>query len=171
MGPTTRHPSVGKKTGPNSTDRGKLGAKRSLLVEGHGLPLGVAIDGANRNDMKLFVATILSMPIQRRKSAEGIVPKIALDAGYDYPAIFDQAERLGLIPLIVPNWYNRHLKKPKKRHHEPGPKTKRWLVERLHSWLNRYRRLLVRWDKKAENYLAMIHFAFAHILYKQAKRA
>ncbi|NJR40942.1 MAG: transposase, partial [Leptolyngbyaceae cyanobacterium CSU_1_4] len=40
---------------------------------------------------------------------------------------------------------------------------RRWTVERLHSWLNRFRRLLIRWEKKSENYLAMIHLSFACI--------
>ena len=48
----------GKKTGPNPTDRAKCGVKRSLLTEGHGVPLGLVIDGANRHDMKLAKATL-----------------------------------------------------------------------------------------------------------------
>lgn len=49
-GAMTKAPLGGKKTGPNPTDRGKSGTKRSLLTDGNGIPLGVAIDGANRND-------------------------------------------------------------------------------------------------------------------------
>ena len=44
-----------EKTGPNPTDRGKQGVKGSLLTEGKGIPLALAIDGANRHDMKLVV--------------------------------------------------------------------------------------------------------------------
>jgi putative transposase len=49
-----------------------------------------------------------------------------------------------------------------------GNRARRWVVERTHSWLNRYRRLLVRWEKKAHNYLAMLHFACALIAWNQA---
>ncbi len=78
---------MGKKTGPNPTDRGKQGVKRSVLVEGHGVPLAVSIDGANRPDMKLveptFDALIPSRPAEER--LEGI----CLDKGYDYQAVRD----------------------------------------------------------------------------------
>jgi len=50
-----------QKTGPNPTDRGKQGAKRSLLTEASGIPVGLAIDGANRHDMKLVKATLESI--------------------------------------------------------------------------------------------------------------
>jgi putative transposase len=42
---------------------------------------------------------------------------------------------------------------------EAGFKARRWVVERCHSWMNRFRRILIRWDKKPENYLAFLHFA------------
>ena len=44
-----------------------------------------------------------------------------------------------------------------------GQKARHWVVERTHSWLNRFRHLLIRWAKKPENYLAMRHFAYARI--------
>ena len=55
----------GKKTGKNPTDRGKQGVKRSLLVDGKGMPIGVAVDGANRHDSKLVPATLESIPRER----------------------------------------------------------------------------------------------------------
>jgi transposase len=50
---------------------------------------------------------------------------------------------------------------------EAGYKARRWVVERTHSWFNRFRRILIRWEKKPENYLALLHFACAIITYKQ----
>jgi putative transposase len=47
-------------------------------------------------------------------------------------------------------------------------KARRWVVERTHSWMNRFRRLLVRWEKKLANYLALVHFACAWITYRAA---
>ena len=47
----------------------------------------------------------------------------------------------------------------------PGYRARRWVVERTHCWLNRSRRLLVRWEKKAENYLAFLHLACAQLLF------
>src|SRR5256712_14217082 len=67
-----------EKTGPNHTDRGKSGVKRSLLTEGHGLPIGLMIEGANRHDMKLLRPTIESIIVERedakRRAAARDVP-------------------------------------------------------------------------------------------------
>jgi len=51
---------------------------------------------------------------------------------------------------------------------EAGFKARHWVVERAHSWMNRSRRLLVRWDKKPENYLAFLHFACSLIAFRAA---
>ena len=51
---------------------------------------------------------------------------------------------------------------------EPGYRPRRWVVERTHSWLNRFRRLLVRWEKKAANHEALLHFACAHLTWQPA---
>ena len=53
--------------------------------------------------------------------------------------------------------------------HEAGFKTRRWVVERAHSWMNRFRRLLIRWDEKPENYLAFLHFACGLIAFRAAE--
>jgi putative transposase len=50
----------------------------------------------------------------------------------------------------------------------PGFRARRWVVERTHSWINRFRRLLIRWEKKIENYLAMLHLASAWITFRAA---
>src|SRR5437764_158788 len=50
----------------------------------------------------------------------------------------------------------------------PGYRARRWVVERLHSWLNRFRRVLIRWEKKPENYIAFLHLACAVITYRCA---
>ena len=51
---------------------------------------------------------------------------------------------------------------------QAGYEARRWVVERAHSWMNRFRRLLVRWDKKSENYLAFLHFACGLIAFRAA---
>ena len=64
-GAMTKVPLGRKKTGPNPTDRGKVGVKRSVLSEADGVPAGLAVEGANRHDMKLVRATVDSMPVSR----------------------------------------------------------------------------------------------------------
>ena len=70
---------MGKKTGPNPTDRAKDGTKRSLLTHAAGIPLGLAVDGANRNDHKLFGETINSVPVKRPRPTASRPQGMCLD--------------------------------------------------------------------------------------------
>ena len=88
---------------------------------------------------------------------------MCLDKGFDFPEIDE----------LVEEWrYSAHIARKgvdqSKRKRIPGYKARRWVVERTHSWMNRFRRLLIRWEKKEEIYLAMLHFACAWITYQQA---
>jgi putative transposase len=69
---------------PNPTDRGKSGVKRSLLIEGHGVPIGLSIDGAQRLDIKLVRPTIQSLIVERPEPTEERLQGMCLDKGYDY---------------------------------------------------------------------------------------
>jgi transposase len=69
-GAMTKAPLGGEQTGPNPTDRGKRGAKRSLLTEGHGVPVGLTTEGANRHDMKLVRPTLESIIVERPAPSE-----------------------------------------------------------------------------------------------------
>src|SRR5215472_10616733 len=88
-GAMTKAPLGGKKTGPNPTDRGKSGVKRSVLTEGHGVPIATVIDGANRHDMKLLRPTIESLIIGRREPTMDHPQGMCLDKGYDYDEVRD----------------------------------------------------------------------------------
>ena len=73
-GAMTKSPWAGEKTGPNPTDRGKSGVKRSLLTEAQGIPVGLAVDGANRHDMKLVRAQGNRILIWSEKQAANFTP-------------------------------------------------------------------------------------------------
>jgi putative transposase len=62
-GAMTKAPLGGEKTGPNPTDRAKQGTKRNLPTEGHGLPIGLAVSGANTHDKQLVSETFDQMPL------------------------------------------------------------------------------------------------------------
>ena len=161
-GVMTKAPFGGAATGPNPTDRGKRGTKRSLLVDGAGAPLAVVVDGANRNDMKLVAATLDGIVIARPDPAEA-EQHLCLDAGYDAGAVRSATTERG---------YTAHIRRRADERAEPHPdgKARRWVVECAHSWLNRSRRLLVRWEKKVENYRAFIHLACAQLLFSKSIR-
>lgn len=80
-GAMTKAPLGGEKTGPNPTDRGKGGTKRSLLVDERGVPLGVVVSGANTPDGRLLDATVASIPVERPARQETPQP-LCLDKGY-----------------------------------------------------------------------------------------
>jgi putative transposase len=159
-GAMTKAPFGCAPTGANPTDPSKLGVKRSLLTDGAGIPLAVIIDGANRHDMKLLGATLDGIVIARPDPAESQPQHLCLDAGYDYPVILQEVEDHQYTPHI----HSRGTEKQEKVF-TPGYRARRWVVERTHSWINRSRRLLVRWEKKRENYLAFLHLACAQLIF------
>jgi transposase len=86
-------PCGGEGTGPNPTDRSKSGWKWSIAVERHGIPIGRAIDGANRNDIPMLPPTLDAI------AARGLLADIEtmhLDRGYDYPAVRERLASYGL---------------------------------------------------------------------------
>ena len=154
----------GKKTGKNPTDRGKLGTKKSLLVEADGGPLAVVIAGANVNDHKLLEATIEAVVVERPDPAER-EQHLSLDKGYDNPTGHEVVERHGYIGHIRPIGEDRREKR------RPGRrKARRWVVERTLAWLSKCRALLVRYDKHDENYLGLIQLACGLLWYRRLYR-
>ena len=155
---------MGKKTGHNPTDRGKQGVKRSLLTEGHGVPVGLAVDGANRHDMKLVQATLESLMGVRPETSPDRPQGMCLDKGYDYAEIR---------ALLVEFGFTAHIRSRDEEARDlaldANKRARRWVVERTHSWMNRFRRILIRWDKKPANYLAFLHFACALIAFRAAR--
>jgi len=152
---------VGGKTGPNPTDRGKDGVKRSLLTEGQGVPIGLAVAGANRNDMKLVRTTIESIVVDRPVPTEEQPQGMCLDKGYDFQEVRDILAEFGFTAHIRGRGEEAQALK-----REAGFRARRWVVERAHSWLNRFRRILIRWEKKPDNYIAFLHFACALIAFR-----
>lgn len=137
--------------------------KRSLLTEGHGVPVGLAVDGANRHDMKLVRATLDSLVLPRPQPTPDAPQGMCLDKGYDYDDVRAILTEFGFTAHI-----RSRGEEARELAAEAGRRARRWVVERSHSWMNRFRRLLVRWEKKAENYLAFLHFACALIAFRAA---
>ena len=153
---------MGKKTGKNPTDRGKLGVKRSTLIDGRGVPLAVAVEGANVPDQKMLAATLDAIPIARPKPTLEEPQNLCLDKGYAGEPVDQEVRERGYIPHVP-----RKAGQPPKAKHRRG-KARRWKVERTHSWLNRARRLLIRWEKKVANYAGFLHLQFAIVALRTA---
>ena len=155
---------MGKKTGPNPTDRAKSGTKRSLLTDGGGVPIGLCVAAANTVDFKLVATTIESIPLVRPVEMNPLnIEHLCLDAGYDNDLVRELGELFGYTLHIVPRDKEaRELKK------QIGKKARRWVVARSHGWFNRFRAILIRWEKKVANYLAMLHLTCAIISFRAA---
>lgn len=154
----------GDARGKNPTDRAKMGTKKSVLVEQHGGPLGVVIDGANVHDTKLLARTIDAVVIDR-PDPETVIQNLCLDKGYDNPTGKAACAEAGYVAHIrrigeekLDGW---------------GEKThpaRRWVVERTIAWLQKCRALLIRYDKKSQNYTTMIQLACALLWYRRLDR-
>lgn len=161
-------PLGGEKTGKNPTDRAKSGTKRHVLTDRRGVPLAVTLSGANIPDYQCAEATLLGLVIRRSwRNAAGtlVLRHFCADKGYDYDAVHRLAKRLGYRLHIGHRRHRGEAEPP------PPPKTRRhparrWVIERTNSWHNRFRALKIRWEKKPENYLALVHFACAIITFR-----
>jgi putative transposase len=145
----------GDKRGPNPTDRAKQGTKKSIIVEADGGPLGVAIEGANVHDTKLLAETIEAVVV-KRPDPEEVVQHLCLDKGYDNPTGEAACKAGGYVPHIRRIGEEKLDELGLKRH-----PARRWVVERTIAWLQKCRALLIRYDKKSENYLGLIQLACA----------
>lgn len=126
------------------------------------MPLGLAVDGANRNDFKMARKTIESIPIERPAPSEQR-QNMCLDKGYDYDEVRQLVEEFCFTAHIRSRGEEaQDLKRSARK------KARRWVVERTHSWMNRFRRLLVRWEIRADTYVAMLHLALGCIPWLQA---
>ena len=133
-------PYGGEGTGPNPTDRGKLGWKWSVGSERHGVPIGWVIDGANRNDVRMLIPTIEAI------AATGLhldIDTLHLDRGYDYPVV---REWLGAFGLDDLNVQRRGTKEQGKK--QPVRLGLRWIVEATNSWWSNYGQLRRSTDRR-----------------------
>ncbi len=134
-----------------------MGTKRSILTDKKGILLSVVLSGANTHNSKLL-EDILDNMIFFRPAPEAENPQnLCLDAGYT-----------GCKELVEERGYTAHIcpRGEEKKELETNPKfrARRWVVEVTHSFMNRFRKLLVRYEKKAANYLALIHLACAFLV-------
>ncbi len=125
------------------------------------MPIGLVADGANRHDMKLVRATIESIVVDRPEPTEAQKQHMCLDRGYDYDEVRDTLEEFGFTAHI-----RSRVEEAQALKQDAQKRARRWVVERTHSWMNRFRRILIRWDKKPENYIAFLHFACALIAFR-----
>ncbi len=123
--------------------------------------MGLAVAGANVNDFKLARQTLESIPVKRPRPSRHRPQNLCLDKGYDYDEVRDLAKEFQFTVHIRSRGEEAKLIRRSSRF-----KARRWVAERTHSWMNRYRRILIRWEKKPENYMGMLHLTLGCIAYQ-----
>jgi transposase len=145
----------GDQTGPNPTDRGKPGTKRHLVVDRWGIPLAVRMSGANRHDSQLLVTMVDAIPpIKGRRGRPRKRPKkLHADKAYDFRACRDALRKRHIVPRIA------------RRGIESSERLGRyrWVAERTLAWLAQYRRLDVRYERRADIHQAFLDLGCALI--------
>lgn len=149
----------GPLTGPNPTDRGKLGSKIHLICDRNGLPLSLGISGANMHDSQGLEPLVRGIPpIRSRRGPRRRRPaKLHADKGYDYDHLRRWLRKRGIRHRIARKGVESSQRLG--RH--------RWVVERTVSWLAGCRRLHRRYERKAEHFLAFVGIAATLIGYRR----
>lgn len=104
-----------------------------------------------------------SVPVKRPKPTKRKPQGMCLDKGYDYDSVRDLVKEFGYTAYIKARGEEAQAIK-----RQAGFKARRWVVERTHSWMNRFRRILTRWEKNPSNYIALLHLVCAVITYRCA---
>src|SRR5665811_503043 len=150
-------PCGGEGTGPNPTDRAKIGWKWSVATDLFGIPIGWVIDGANRND------SILLAPTLQTVADRGLlldVETLHLDRGYDSFLTTGRCHALGLNDIVCAKRKRKGEPKIKK----PLTLGLRWPVERTNSWLSNFGQLRRNTDRFSPQRLGQMALAIALIL-------
>lgn len=155
---TSRAVGGGDDTGPNPTDRGKLGTKQHLLVDRHGVPLEIRVTGANHSDVREIIPLIVNLePIGGKPGRPISKPEVVqADRAYHDSSVDALLKWLGITPKIA----------KRNTPHGSGLGKTRWVVERTISWIRGFRRLRVRFDRTSIIYNAWNSLAAAIICWR-----
>lgn len=134
-------------------------------MEATGGPSGAAIAGANVHDTKLLAATLEAIVVQRPQPTVEQPQHLCLDKGYDNPTGYE---------TIAAYQYTPHIRRIGEERRDDDGETRyparRWVVERTLAWLSKCRGLLVRYEKKACNYLGLLQLACALVWMRRRAR-
>jgi transposase len=150
-----KSPAGGEGTGKNPTDRGKLGWKWSILTDANGIPIGVAIDGANRHDSVLFEPTLDDAG---GKGLLADIETIWLDRGYDSELTRQRLIDHQITDAVIAK------KRARGDTSKQQPMGLRWPVERTNSWLSNFGQLRRNTDRKSIHRLARLALAVVFLL-------
>lgn len=152
----------GGQTGPNPTDRRKLGSKHHVIVEANGIPLGTTLTGANRHDVTQLLTLVDGIePVAGKRGRPRKRPdELYADRAYDSEPHRQELQRRGIVP---------HLAR-RNTEHGSGLGVFRWVSERTLGWLHGFRRLRVRFDRADEIHEAFLDLAQSIICFRKLNK-
>ncbi len=151
----------GQHTGPSPVDRGRAGSKHHLITDGRGTPLAVLPTGGNRNDVTQLLPLLDEIPPVRGRVGHPRRKPDSLfaDRGYDHDIYRDQVRACGIVAAIA----------RRGTLHGTGLGANRWVVERSFAWLHGFRRLRIRWERRAGIHEAFLKLACCLITHRQLR--
>ncbi len=129
-----------------------------MVVDERGVPLSLDVSGANVHDVKNIAFMVYGTAIKSPEATQNL----CLDNGYrgeKARSIIEDAD-------YVPHVSGRSTERTSKVNN-PGYKPRRWVVEAAFSWFNRFRKLLVCFEKQACTHRALLHLAAAIIAFRK----
>lgn len=133
-------------------------------MDARGVPLSLIVTGANRHDVTQLETVLDGLIIERPDVLPDCPQGLCADKGYDYPS----ARK-----AIADRRYTAHVRSRGEERAErtahPEFRARRWVVEACHSWLNRFRKILVRFEKTAASYEALLHLACAIVVWRRVR--
>ena len=135
-----------------------------MLVDGRGVPLSIVVTGANRHDLSQLQAVLDGVMISRPNPPQRRNKHLCADAGYTGAPALQIIEEHGYIPHVKGRGQEANELK-----NDPTKKARRWVVEVAHSWFNRFRKLLVRYEKLDRRFMALNHLAASIMALRKVK--
>jgi transposase len=151
----------GSETGPSPVDRGRPGSKQHLLVDATGIPLAFSVTGGNRNDITQLIPLLDAVPAVRGRSGR---PRrrpdsLIADRGYDHDKYRRLVRQRGIRPVIA----------RRQTEHGSGLGRYRWVVERTFAWLHNFKRLLVRYERRADIHHALLALGCCLVCFRRLR--
>ncbi len=131
-------------------------------MDGRGVPLSLVVTGANRHDVSQLEAVLDSIVVERTSPPQRRHKHLCADAGYTGAPALKVIEKHGYIAHVKGRG-----KEAAELKRDPEKKAMRWVVEVAHSWFNRFRKLLVRYEKLDRSFLALNHLAASIMAFRK----
>ncbi|MFE3516729.1 IS5 family transposase [Streptomyces sp. NPDC059166] len=151
----------GDHVGPSPVDRARPGSKHHLIVDRRGTPLAVSVTGGNRHDVTQLIPLLDAIPRIRglRGRPRNKPKRLFADRGYDYDKYRRLLWQRGIKPLIARRGVA----------HGSGLGKTRWVVERTFAWLHQFKRLRIRYERRADLHQGLLELACSIICLRRLR--